>query len=201
MEKYLLNEKTGVICKEGTSEMDITLLGEIIEKEDKFVLEAIKENGEIVKAELSKEEYFNGKEFTIKIEKEEKKKENNILTIDIIIEVGQKFSDGHLIAYTEKENGVIEFLIDTEESEGKLFTYTTEEIIKLAKKYGVIKEKGLKLVNKENEIMEFDSVNEFYNHLLAETGKEKINKGLLYNLKNGKSKSCYGYRLFLEEEK
>jgi hypothetical protein len=176
MEKYLLNEKTGVICKEGTSEMDITLLGEVIEKEDKFVLEAIKENGDIVEAELSKEEYFNGKEFTIKVEK----KENNILTTDILIEVGQKFSDGHLIMYTEKADGTIEFLIYTEENGEQSFTYTSEEVIKLAKKYGVIKVKGLKLVNKENEIMEFDSVNEFYNHLLAETGKEKINKGLLY---------------------
>lgn len=61
------------------------------------------------------------------------------------------------------------------------------------------KEKGLKLINKENEIIEFETVNDFYEHLINETGKEKINKGLLYNLKNGKSKSCYGYKLYSEE--
>ena len=222
MEKYLLNELTGVICKEGTSENDIVVMGEVIEKEDKFVLEAIKDNGELIETELSKEEYFEGKEFTIKAEKEKEKKEElvseekpqeeqpekpqkeikkdeTILTKEIIIEVGQKFSNGHLLSYTEKETGEIELLIDTEENGEQAFIYTPEEILKLAKKYGVIKVKGLKLVNKENEIMEFNSVNEFYEHLLRETGKEKINKGLLYNLKNGKSKSCYGYKLYSEE--
>lgn len=192
MKKYLLNEKTGVICKEGTSENDIVVMAKLEEKENKFILVGEKPNGEKFTAELSKEDYFEGKEFIINIEKKESKKDE-MLTKDIIIEVGQKFSDGHLISY-EKKNGVIEFFIDTEEHGEQVFKYTEEEILKLAEKYGIIKVKGIKVV-KDNLVMEFDSINDFYKHLLKETGKEKINKGLLYNLKNGKSKSCYGYKL------
>lgn len=192
MEKYLLNEKTGVICKEGTSENDIVVMAKLEEKENKFILAGEKPNGEKFAAELSKEDYFEGKEFTIKVEKKKDKKEE-ILNGDIIIEVGQKFSDGHLISYEEKD-GVIEFLIDTEENGEQVFKYTPEEVIKLAEKYGIIKVKGIKVV-KNDLVMEFNSINDFHKYLLKETGKEKINKGLLYNLKNGKSKSCYGYKL------
>lgn len=192
MEKYLLNEKTGVICKEGTSENDIEVIGKLEEKNNKFILTIEKPNGEKFAAELSEKDYFEGKEFTIKVEKKEDKKEK-ILNEDIIIEVGQKFSDGHLMSYEEKD-GFIEFLIDTEEDGEQVFKYSPEEVIKLAEKYGIIKVKGIRVV-KNDLVMEFDSINDFYKHLLKETGKEKINKGLLYNLKNGKSKSCYGYKL------
>lgn len=192
MEKYLLNEKTGVICREGTSENDIEVIGKLEEKNNKFILTIEKPNGEKFAAELSEKDYFEGKRFTIKVEKKEDKKEK-ILNKDIIIEVGQKFSNGHLMSYEEKD-GVIEFLIDTEEDGEQVFKYSPEEVIKLAEKYGIIKVKGIRVV-KNDLVMEFDSINDFYKHLLKETGKEKINKGLLYNLKNGKSKSCYGYKL------
>lgn len=137
------------------------------------------------------------------VEKEEKEmkievvKSENILTRDIIIEVGQKLSNGHLIAFEQKEEN-IEFLIETEENGTQVLTYSKNEVTKLAKQNGIIKVKGLKVVNKENVEMEFETINEFYKFLLKETGKEKINKGLLYNLKNGKSKSCYGYKLVEE---
>lgn len=198
MEKYLLNEKTGVICKEGTLENDIEVIGKLEEKDNKFILTVEKQNGEKLIAELSEKDYFEGKEFTIKAEKKENKKEET-LTKEIIIEVGQKFSDGHLISYGEKD-GVIEFLIDTEEHGEQIFKYTPEEILKLAEKYNIIKTKGIKVI-KENMEMEFNSINDFHKHLLKETGKEKINKGLLYNLKNGKSKSCYGYKLLMKGDK
>ena len=138
------------------------------------------------------------------VEKEEKEmemikieKKENILTKDIIIELGQKISNGHLIAFEQKEEK-IEFLIETEKEEPQVLVYSKDEVIKLAKQNGIIKVKGLKVVNKENVEMEFETINEFYEFLLKETGKEKINKGLLYNLKNGKSKSCYGYKLVEE---
>ena len=48
---------------------------------------------------------------------------------------------------------------------------------------------------KTGEIHEFKSVKEWENFILETTGKEKINKGHLYNVINGKSKSCYGFKL------
>lgn len=48
---------------------------------------------------------------------------------------------------------------------------------------------------KTGEIHEFKSVKEWETFILQSTGKEKINKGHLYNLINGKSKSCYGFKL------
>lgn len=48
---------------------------------------------------------------------------------------------------------------------------------------------------KTGEIHEFKSVKEWEIFILEFTGKEKINKGHLYNVINGKSKSCYGFKL------
>lgn len=48
---------------------------------------------------------------------------------------------------------------------------------------------------KTGEILEFGTVKEWEHHILIATGKEKINKGHLYNVINGKSKSCYGFKL------
>jgi hypothetical protein len=48
---------------------------------------------------------------------------------------------------------------------------------------------------KTGEIHEFKSVKEWETFILQVTGKEKINKGHLYNVINGKSKSCYGFKL------
>lgn len=48
---------------------------------------------------------------------------------------------------------------------------------------------------KTGEIHEFTSVKEWEKFILETTGKEKINKGHLYNVINGKSKSCYGFKL------
>ena len=48
---------------------------------------------------------------------------------------------------------------------------------------------------KTGEIYEFKSVKEWEKFILETTGKEKINKGHLYNVINGKSKSCYGFKL------
>lgn len=48
---------------------------------------------------------------------------------------------------------------------------------------------------KSGEFIEFKSVKEWESYILANSDKEKINKGHLYNVINGKSKSCYGFRL------
>ena len=54
----------------------------------------------------------------------------------------------------------------------------------------------LKIQNiKTGEIFEFKNVKEWETFILQTTGKEKINKGHLYNVINGKSKSCYGFKL------
>lgn len=113
---------------------------------------------------------------------------------DLLIEIGQEYSNGNLISLELVENGV-EYLIDDEQEGEKIEKFTIEEIKKLGHQYGLIKIKEIKVVNKAGLVMEFSTINDFYNHLLIETGKEKINKGLLYNLKNGKSKSCFGYKL------
>lgn len=130
---------------------------------------------------------------------EEEKKEMETVVVkpeidrDLLIEVGQEYSKGNLISLEIIENGA-EYLIE-EENEEVLVKFTYEDIKKMAQEYGLIKIKEIKVTNKAGLVLEFQTINDFYNHLLAETGKEKINKGLLYNLKNGKSKSCYGYKL------
>lgn len=130
---------------------------------------------------------------------EEEKKEMETAVVkpeidrDLLIEVGQEYSKGNLISLEIIENGV-EYLVE-EENEEVLVKFTYEDIKKMAQEYGLIKIKEIKVTNKAGLVLEFQTINDFYNHLLAETGKEKINKGLLYNLKNGKSKSCYGYKL------
>lgn len=130
---------------------------------------------------------------------EEEKKEMETAVVkpeidrDLLIEVGQEYSKGNLISLEIIENGV-EYLIE-EENEEVLVKFTYEDIKKMAQEYGLIKIKEIKVTNKAGLVLEFQTINDFYNHLLAKTGKEKINKGLLYNLKNGKSKSCYGYKL------
>lgn len=123
--------------------------------------------------------------------------EKNKLSRDTIIEIGQTLYNGNLLSLEEK-NGLIEFVVEENEEEKK-YIYNINQIIEIGKRNKVIKSKEIKLINKNNEIVEFETINHFYNYLLEETGKNKINKGLLYNLKNGKSKSCYGYKLFLEE--
>ena len=50
-------------------------------------------------------------------------------------------------------------------------------------------------VIKSGEIVEFKSVKEWENYILGNSDREKINKGHLYNVINGKSKSCYGFKL------
>ena len=129
--------------------------------------------------------------------KTEEEKETPEIDNDIIIEVGQIVSDGHLIGYESTKDSVSLLIEDSEGKEVRL-NYTMEGFIKLAKNFKVIKDKSITVV-KDGEVKEFESVNDFHIFLLKETGKEKINKGLLYNLKNGKSKSCYGYSLYQED--
>ena len=52
----------------------------------------------------------------------------------------------------------------------------------------------IKILNPKGVEMIFASIKEFANHIEAEQGR-KINKGHLYNLVNGKSKSYLGYRI------
>ena len=124
----------------------------------------------------------------------EEKTETPELDMDVIIEVGQIISDGHLLnqRHTDKE---VFLTIENKEGKEITLTYPIENFIRLAKKFKVIKDKTITVI-KNGDIKEFSSINEFHEFLLKETGKEKINKGLLYNLKNGKSKSCYGYCLY-----
>ena len=129
-----------------------------------------------------------------KVEAPEEKTETPELDMDVIIEVGQIISDGHLLnqRHTDKE---VFLTIENKEGKEITLTYPIENFIRLAKKFKVIKDKTITVI-KNGDIKEFSSINEFHEFLLKETGKEKINKGLLYNLKNGKSKSCYGYCLY-----
>ena len=129
-----------------------------------------------------------------KVEAPEEKTETPELDMDVIIEVGQIISDGHLLnqRHTDKE---VFLTIENKEGKEITLTYPIENFIRLAKKFKVIKDKTITVI-KNGDIKEFSSINEFQEFLLKETGKEKINKGLLYNLKNGKSKSCYGYCLY-----
>ena len=129
-----------------------------------------------------------------KVEASEEKTETPELDMDVIIEVGQIISDGHLLnqRHTDKE---VFLTIENKEGKEITLTYPIENFIRLAKKFKVIKDKTITVI-KNGDIKEFSSINEFHEFLLKETGKEKINKGLLYNLKNGKSKSCYGYCLY-----
>lgn len=129
-----------------------------------------------------------------KVEAPEEKTETPELDMDVIIEVGQIISDGHLLNQRHTDE---EVFLTIENKEGKeiTLTYPIENFIRLAKKFKVIKDKTITVI-KNGDIKEFSSINEFHEFLLKETGKEKINKGLLYNLKNGKSKSCYGYCLY-----
>ena len=129
-----------------------------------------------------------------KVEVPEEKTETPELDMDVIIEVGQIISDGHLLnqRHTDKE---VFLTIENKEGKEITLTYPIENFIRLTKKFKVIKDKTITVI-KNGDIKEFSSINEFHEFLLKETGKEKINKGLLYNLKNGKSKSCYGYCLY-----
>ena len=151
------------------------------------------------KYEILTEEVEDNKEETPVEEapKTEEEKETPEIDNDIIIEVGQIVSDGHLIGYESTKDSVSLLIEDSEGKEVRL-NYTMEGFIKLAKNFKVIKDKSITVV-KDGEVKEFESVNDFHIFLLKETGKEKINKGLLYNLKNGKSKSCYGYSLYQED--
>ena len=126
-----------------------------------------------------------------KVETPEEKTETPELDMDVIIEVGQIISDGHLLnqRHTDKE---VFLTIENKEGKEITLTYPIENFIRLVKKFKVIKDNTITVI-KNGDIKEFSSINEFHEFLLKETGKEKINKGLLYNLKNGKSKSCYGY--------
>lgn len=65
MQRYLLNEVTGVICLEGTSVNDVTVRAEEIEIDGGFQLKGVKEDGTEFTATLTIEEYFDGKEFVI----------------------------------------------------------------------------------------------------------------------------------------
>ena len=129
-----------------------------------------------------------------KVEAPEEKTETPELDMDVIIEVGQIISDGHLLnqRHTDKE---VFLTIENKEGKEITLTYPIENFIRLAKKFKVIKDKTITVI-KNGDIKEFSSINEFHEFLLKEKGKEKINKGLLYNLKNGKYKSCYGYCLY-----
>lgn len=64
MEKYLLNLETGVICIDGTSENDVVVECELIESILDFKLIGEYEGKKIV-ATLSRENYFEGKEFIV----------------------------------------------------------------------------------------------------------------------------------------
>lgn len=64
MEKYLLNLETGVICKEGTSENDVVVECELIEHIIEFKLVGEYEGKKIL-ATLSRNDYFEGKEFIV----------------------------------------------------------------------------------------------------------------------------------------
>lgn len=54
-------------------------------------------------------------------------------------------------------------------------------------------------ITKSGEIVEFESVKDWEKYILENMDRDKINKGHLYNLINGKSKSCYGFKLFSED--
>lgn len=54
-------------------------------------------------------------------------------------------------------------------------------------------------ITKSGEIVEFESVKDWEKYILENMDRDKINKGHLYNLINGKSKSCYGFKLFIED--
>ena len=65
MEQYLLNEKTGVVCVDGTSENDVVVMAEVVEDANGFTLQGTLPDGTGFKATLTMEEYFEGKEFTL----------------------------------------------------------------------------------------------------------------------------------------
>lgn len=65
MTKYLLNEKTGVICMEGSSPNDIVVMANEIELDNGFQLVGTRLDGSEFTATLSIDDYFNGKEFRI----------------------------------------------------------------------------------------------------------------------------------------
>lgn len=65
MQRYLLNEVTGVICLEGTSDWDVVVRAEEIEIDGGFQLRGVKADGTTFTATLSVEDYFNGKEFIV----------------------------------------------------------------------------------------------------------------------------------------
>lgn len=52
----------------------------------------------------------------------------------------------------------------------------------------------IRIINPKGQEVTFASIKEFANHIETEQGR-KINKGHLYNLVNGKSKSYLGYRI------
>lgn len=68
MEKYLLNMETGIICVDGTNENDVVCECKLIELVNEFKLKGSTINGDLIEATLTKDEYFNGKEFKIEIE-------------------------------------------------------------------------------------------------------------------------------------
>ena len=146
------------------------------------------------KTNTSEEKTETPEKVEVPVEVPEEKTETPELDMDVIIEVGQIISDGHLLnqRHTDKE---VFLTIENKEGKEITLTYPIENFIRLAKKFKVIKDKTITVI-KNGDIKEFSSINEFHEFLLKETGKEKINKGLLYNLKNGKSKSCYGYCLY-----
>lgn len=74
-EIYSLNNNTGVISKESTSVNDINLACELIDSNESFTLVS---SDNSIKCELSKELYFEGKEFKIQ-NKEEVKPMNTII--------------------------------------------------------------------------------------------------------------------------
>ena len=59
----------------------------------------------------------------------------------------------------------------------------------------------IKLQNtKSEEVLEFNSVKDWENYILQNSERSKINRGHLYNVINRKSKSCYGFKLFVEND-
>ena len=101
----------------------------------------------------------------------EEKTETPELDIDVIIEVGQIISDGHLLnqRHTDKE---VFLTIENKEGKEITLTYPIENFIRLAKKFKVIKDKTITVI-KNGDIKEFSSINEFHEFLLKQENKKR----------------------------